>query len=483
MSGIAATKVESQIGIINGYATAAISAANSALSSLADLDLTTTYPTAYSFSSPNYSPEAVTTPSSPTIETAPTVNDITIPTKPTKPTYSDPVLGTIYNITLPDLPSVSFPTLDITAPIYNVSSPLPWSFTVGDVIITDDPMIQAVLDRLTANIETGGTGLSAAVEAAIWARGLEREEQQLDDSLDKSVSMWAKKGFSLPDGELADSLMALQNEYLNRKLDRSREIEIKQADLEQVNLFKSMELGVNLASNLINMLIKYEELVFQGQEATAKFANEYIDLQIKAYMSKVEAYKATAQTYEMIIRAEIAKIETYKAQIDAQRLIGEVNNQTVQIYTEKIKATAILAERYKTEVQAMVSELETEKAKIESNKIQFDIWAKKADVAIAKYNGEVEQYKAESVMNVSTAELYAKQAEASLRAAIAAAEVSVKSYEVSERGNNLKAQVLMEAAKGVAQATSAMAAGAMAAMSAHASMKYDEYQPFDSVAQ
>jgi hypothetical protein len=461
---------------IQGYASSALSTANSALSSLASLELTSSYPTAYSFSGVHYSPDDVPLPTTPAIDTAPDIATLVVPTKVTPPSYEDPTLGSLFNITLPTIPTIVFPAIDITAPIYSIPSPVAWSFNVGEVIITDDPMIQAVLDRLTANINTGGTGLSAAVEAAIWARGLEREEQQLDDSVDKATAMWAKKGFSLPDGELADSLMVLQTEYLNRKLDRSREIEIKQAELEQANLFKSMELAVNLASTLINMLIRYEELVFKGQEATAKYANEYIDLQIKTYMSKVEAYKATAQVYESIIRAEIAKVEVYKAQIEGQRLIGDVNKQTVEIYTEKIRATSVLVDRYKTEVQAMVAELEVEKAKIEANKLQFDVWAKKADVIIAKYNGEVEAYKAGSMVNISNAELQAKQAEADLRAAISAVEVSVKSYEVSERSNNLKANIQMEAARGVAQATASLAAGAMAAMSAHADMSYSETQ-------
>ncbi|MBU2049351.1 MAG: hypothetical protein KKH61_10290, partial [Gammaproteobacteria bacterium] len=46
------------------------------------------------------------------------------------------------------------------------------------------------------------------------------------------TSMWAKKGWSLPDGLLAHSLSEVQKEYMNKGLDRSREIAIKQADLE-----------------------------------------------------------------------------------------------------------------------------------------------------------------------------------------------------------------------------------------------------------
>ncbi len=476
MAGQAMTAVGTQITTINGYANSALSAAQSALSALAAIDLPTSYASSYSIGGDAvFVPTSPSQPSAMAITTAPDIVSIAVPTKITKPDIASVSLGSLLAISLPSVPTVSFPALNVEAPVYSLTAPSEWAFGVNsNILISDDPMIQAAINRLSDNIANGGTGLSADVEAAIWARGLEREGQQLEDSSDNILSMWAKKGFSLPDGMLAHSLSEIQKEYMNKKIDRSREIEIKQAELEQANLFKSLELSIGLAKELIGLLISYEELVFKGQEATARFANEYIDLQIKTYMSMVEAYKATAQVQEMLIRSEIAKVELYKAQLDGQRLIGEINQQTVKIYSEQLQATTILIERYKTEVQAMVSELEVEKAKIEANKIQMDAWAKKADVEIARYNGAIELYKATSMFNVATAELQSKGVEANMRTTIAAVEATVRSYQVQETSMVAKAQIVMEAARGVAIAAGSMAAGAMAAASAHSSMSYDE---------
>jgi hypothetical protein len=481
MSGQAMTAVGTQINTINGYAQSAFAAAQSALSSLVAIDLPTSYASSYSVGG-----DAVSTPTSPSlpsamaITTAPDIVSITVPAKVTKPDIDTVTLGSLLAISLPNVPTVSFPALNVEAPIYSITQPTEWAFGVNsNILISDDPMIQAAINRLSDNIANGGTGLSADVEAAIWARGLEREGQQLEDSSDNIISLWAKRGFSLPDGMLAHSLSEIQKEYMNKKIDRSREIEIKQAELEQANLFKSLELSISLAKELIGLLISYEELVFKGQEATARFANEYIDLQIKTYMSMVEAYKATAQVQEILIRSEIAKVELYKAQLDGQRLIGEINQQTVKVYSEQLQATTILIERYKTEVQAMVSELEVEKTKIEANKIQMDLWAKRADVEIARYNGAVELYKATSMFNVATAELQSKGTEANMRTTIAAVEANVRSFQVQETSMVAKAQIIMEAARGVAITAGSMAAGAMAAASAHSSMSYSESMELD----
>ena len=343
----------------------------------------------------------------------------------------------------------------------------------------DEPFIQEVFTRLTNNIKNGGTGLSPAIEADIWNRDLERNEQQLADTTDKMTAMWAKKGFSLPDGMLAHSLAEVQKEYMNRLVDRSREIAIKQAELEQTNVFKSMELAITLFDKLVDELTKYETLVFQAQEATAKYANEYIDLQIKTYMSLVEAYKATAQTYEMIIRAELSKVEVYKAQLEGQKLIGEINTQTVQIYAEKIKAVTSLLDMYKTDVQSMVALLEGERVKIDANKAQFDAWAKKADVAVATYNGQIQAYKSQSDVAVASAQVSLSSSEAFIRQQMAQAQLSAEIFSITEKSLAAKAQVSLEAAKGVAVAAATMAGGAMSAMSAHASMSYGETTAYE----
>ena len=481
MAGIAATQVSEVMASAQQWASSVLSTSESTIAQVAAAAMSSPYthtmPATYGgVDLMQYGNIATSAPmpGGIAIGIPPGLITITVPDAPSEPTWVEPTLGMIREITLPDIPVVSFPSIDLTPPIYDVGSPPSWNFTVGNVLISDDPLIMAMITRLTNNIVNGGTGLSPVVEAAIWARDLERNEQQLADTTDKVTTMWAKKGFSLPDGMLAHSLSETQKEYMNKMLDRSREIAIKQAELEQTNLFKSIELASNLMDKVIGYLLKYEELVLQAQELTAKFAYELIGFQLKAYVSKVEAYKATAQTYEMIIKAELAKIEVYKGQLDGQRLVGELNTQTVQIFGERQKAIALLVDRYKTQVQAMVSELELEKAKIEANKVQFDIWAKTADVALAKYQGETELFKASSMVNISAAELRGKLADATARTNVAYTEVNCKSYEAMITSMNAQAAVQSTAASGAATAAAHMAAGAMAAMSAHASMGYSE---------
>jgi len=57
----------------------------------------------------------------------------------------------------------------------------------------------------------------------------------------------------------------------------------------------------------------------------------------------------------------------------------------------------------------------------------------------------------------------------------------VKSAEISMRSIQAQQTMAMEAARGVATATAALASGAMAAMSAHAGLSYSEDQTLNAV--
>ena len=97
------------------------------------------------------------------------------PIYPDKPSISIPnmkdvVLGAMLQYVIPDVPTVIDPTLP-TPPQMITINPTDWNFAIDNILVSDDPMVQAVMDRLRRNILHGGTGLSPDIEAAIWNRG------------------------------------------------------------------------------------------------------------------------------------------------------------------------------------------------------------------------------------------------------------------------------------------------------------------------
>lgn len=469
------TSVTEALSQFQSYASSAVSTANTAISSIQDQDFGFSFTPGLTHPAlSRTSPVEPTPPGDVTVSIPPAVEVVSVPGVPTEPAYSTPDVPTLLSLTIPEVPEVIFPSLDIEVPSYSISDAPNFTFSISDILISDDPLMQAAIDRLKNNIVYGGTGLTEAVENAIWARDLERMEQQLEDATDKVMAMWAKKGFSLPDGMLAHALSEVQKEHYNKLTDRSREISIKQAELEQTNIFKSLELAVSLAGQLSDMLIKYETLALQAQEMTAKFANEYIDMQIKTYGIALEGFKAAAAVYEAKIRAMASQVETYKAQIEAEVAKNQVNESSVKLYSEQMRAITVLVDIYKAKVQAMTVLLEGEKVKVEANKTQFDAWAKETETNIALFNGRIEQFKAESQFNVADAEAYNRWAESSAKITLADSELLLKRAEMELNALQFKQKMQVAAQESIAQAAGTLAAGAMAAAHASASMSYSE---------
>ena len=436
-------------------------------------------------------------------------------------TMNTPAMGTLYGYTPPtNAPVINFPNISLTPPgDLDLTITYP-SFSVEPITILDDPLVEIIRSRLTDNIRYGGTGLLPDIEDAIWNRDLERNEQQLEDSTDQIIQTWAKKGITLPDGMLANSISESQREYMNRRIDRSREISIKQAELEQTNLFKSMELGINLFGTVVKALSDYNQLMLQSQEYTAKYTAEYINLQIQAHNHLVDVYKAKVQTYEVQVRAELAKVEIYKAEIeaalgnlkadqltteiyrtqvmaaieeykghlDADKLIVEIFSEEtkaaiaqagleeskVRVYAEQVRAAMSYVEIYKAQVEAYVAELGGEKAKIESNIAVVDIWRKKVDASIAAYNVKIEEYRANTQFNIGAAQTSITKNEAELRSWAEALRANLEYTKLEEQSIKSKAELELEAAKGVAIVASNMASGALASLNANASMAFTQ---------
>lgn len=553
MPGIAATRVQTQMDVANNHANAAISAAEDALSDLANVGYT--YLLGVNYKIDDFVPPTLSQPSAPadlTMPPDPALVAVGTVEKPTRPTITLPSVPPVVDFAIPDAPGITIPTMGNVvldsllnpstpnAPIIDIDdfvarepspieiSPPSWDFPVDRIPLYDDELVAATITRLKSNIVDGGTGLSEAVENDIWNRGLERENQQLQDSTDKVVQMWAKKGFSLPDGLLAHSLSELQVENFNKRIDRAREISIKQAELEQENLFKSMTQGVSLFGELVKGGLGYGELVFRSQEGIAKFANEFIQLQIAAHNSAVEVFKAKAQIYESVIRGQLAKVEVYKAQIESEISKVQMNEQTVKVFMARIQAEvekfkgslegskliveifseevrAVLAKAqieeskikvyaetvrgvlanvdiYKADVQAMAEEINAEKLKVDTNLAIIQQWSEKVRANLTKYTAAVEFFKAQSSFNISSADVTNKILEANIRTQVEAARIKVMEAEAVVRSIESANSTRLEAMKGVATATATMAAGAMAAVSASAKMEYNEEQPLQVIA-
>lgn len=161
--------------------------------------------------------------------------------------------------------------------------------------------IQTQLDSWLTDI---ATGLPPAVEQALWERARVRENTNLLLGLDTAYREAASKGFKIPTGALFARVDAAVQETTDKNSALSRDISIKQAELEQNNKHFAIENSVKLEA----ILIEYNNTVAQRAFEVAKAT---LDAAVSLYEARAKVFEAEVAGESARVSAEV---EIYKAQ-------------------------------------------------------------------------------------------------------------------------------------------------------------------------
>mgnify|MGYP000676898213 CR=1 FL=1 len=369
------TRVDGQFTTANSYANAAHSRAETFINALQNvvndlepptLDIDLAWPAA-----PSYGPDVVVDLDTPTAvfpsddspalpeapdltvveATAPTAPVISIPAFVRGSTPGKPVMDALAEVdapaepgdwTPPDAPTLL--TLSI-APFAGVnmhsdwvdrlaaipsdlvlSSPTPYTYTAPSRY--DSALLEGLRSELQRRL-AGGTGLSASVEAAIWDRARSREAESANANVAEVMRTAETRGFSLPSGALAAQLRDAQRTFYGKSAELSRDIAIKQAELEQANVKHALEQGVALEARLIDYANQIEQRTFEAARALADNAIAIYNALVEGYKANLTRYETYASVYKSLMDGERAAVDAYRAQIEAERSKADINKTLV----------------------------------------------------------------------------------------------------------------------------------------------------------
>jgi hypothetical protein len=356
----------------------------------------------------------VTTPDEVTVPDAPTLETVDLPTLLTlsTPTFAGVDLDATYLTQVKDVP-----TLDLVAPT-------PYTYTPGEEY--SSALLTALKTGLASRL-AGGTGLDPAVEAAIWDRGRDREIAALQENIDAVEATSEALGYNLPADVLASGVRRAQSLYFERSGDLSREVSIKQADLEQQNLRDAVQQGIALEGQLINYSYQLERITFENAQKVADNAIQVYNAQVENFKAVVDAHRLMVSVYEQIIRGQLAKVEVYKGELEAERLKADANKTLIEQYKAQIEAGLASVKVFEAQVNASKARMELEQTKIQAS-------AERIRGFVARINGEtakVELYKAQ----VSAEGEKARAWETTIRGRLGA----VQAFEAKARAFSAKA--------------------------------------------
>ena len=330
--------------------------------------------------------------------------ELNFPAAPTLTIGQAPVLPEVRDVAIPDAPTIVLPDapaflslqthsfgginlhedwldkLD-DIPTLSILQPAPFAYSPGARYASQ--LLDNLKAQLNARIQ-GGTGLSPAVEQAIWGRALDRETV-VALAREQEVMRGAEAlGFPLPSGVLAGQLQDARREYHDKLSGLSRDIAIKQAELEQANLQQATQLALQLESTLLEDAYKLEVLAIDAAKAAADNAIAAHNAAIEHFKALLAGYQAYASAYETVIRAELNKVEVFKALLSAEQTKADINKSLVERYKAEIDGSMAAVQIYQARVGAAKTLVELEGTRIQAGAEQVKAFVATVNAETAK---------------------------------------------------------------------------------------------------
>ncbi len=355
----------------------------------------------------------------------------------------------IGNYSIPTPPSVVIADFGDPIPAYELTLPeLVFSYVEADYT---SALKDALGVKLLSDVQNGGTGLSAEVEDAIWERTRERDDKDYVEASAKIDSKWSGRGFRLPDGVLVNLQQDLAIDDRNQRIERSRDILIKQGELAQTNTHFAITSSLALEQLEINHANEVANRALESARATMEFGIAFHNLKISDYNIQLERAKLQAVEQASRLEGQKLKLEEYrvsllevqaKAGLDkdllaeysldierynsalklfsaeqgaAQVALGieglkiDLYKENINDYKSRLDAQRNEALLYEAQVKGELGKIEIYTAELEAEKTRVGTLKVMTDIEIAKVNesvklqdlelrafiGNIERYKAE----------------------------------------------------------------------------------------
>lgn len=266
-------------------------------------------------------------------------------------------------------------------PELSLAEPTPFDYSPGKAYSSQ---LLADLKQIVRSRVNGGTGLSPVVEQEIWDRARDRETQIALAKEQEVLRQNEALGFALPSGVLAGQLADARREYHDKLSTLSRDIAIKQADLEQSNVQNAISAALQLEGALLDNSYKLEMLAFETAKAAADNAIQANNAAIEHFKALLSGYQMYASAYDTIIKAETAKIDIFRARLQAEETKANINKSLVDRYRAEIDARMSVVEIYKARVGAAQTLVEIERARIQAGGEQVRAFVATVNAETAK---------------------------------------------------------------------------------------------------
>lgn len=345
---------------------------------------------------------AVPSPLSAAVPNAPTLNPIDMPDELV---VTLPDVPTLYALNIPAAPVVDLPLFNATLGDAPVAPDVAFSFTEPEYVSSLKTAIEAKLGTWLAG---AATGIDPDVEQAIYERARVREVVNAAQAVDNATRQFGARGFDLPSGVLVDNVLRAQQELQDKSSSLSRDIMIKQADLEQKNMLFAIEQGIRYDGILIDYANKVAQRAYETSRYLVESAIQVFNAKVSLFNASVQAYAAEASVFKDRVQAALATLEIYKAELEGQRIIGQINTQLADIYKSELEAVNTTVAVYRERLNAVRTKVDIDARQIEVFRVLVSAYDSQVRAKASEFDMYANQIRAE----LSKVEVYTSQANA-----------------------------------------------------------------------
>jgi hypothetical protein len=283
---------------------------------------------------------------------------------------------------------VTLPTLDVTVPQLTAVAPNIMPYQENGVYVS------TLLTSLQADLSqaiTDGTYLSLdqQVQAAMWDAAREREYRAQADAL-ADLERMEVLGMAFPPGVYLDARLKIQTETQNTTAGLSRDIMVKQAQLQLDNLTKAREQATALEGKLMDYTNNMAQRAFESAKFVAESAIQIYNANVEAYKANLQGFTVQAQIFDTKMKGAQVQVDIYKTEIEAEKAQVEMNTQLVEQYKAQASVQMMFVDIYKAELGAIETQANLQKIIVEAYSEQIKAYVAK----INAFSAQVEAYKA-----------------------------------------------------------------------------------------
>lgn len=325
---------------------------------------------------------------------------------PLEPDFMLPAVPTLEELALPDAPTLDLPTFVATLDEQPDAPNIEFSYAETEYASS---LLTALQDRLLAQLlDEAARGIDPAVEAAIWERAFDREAMLTHRATGEAVRLMRCRGFRMPEQTLVRVVQQALQGGLQRSAGLQRAIAIEQAHLQQANFRFAFETAVSFESSMIDRHNAAQARALEAAKAMVQGQIAVFNARVALFSAGVQAFAVRAAVFKARLDAALAAIEVYRSQLEAQKVVGQINGQRVAVYKAQIAGVRAIVDTYRTRVDAAKAQIANNKAVVEAYRATISAVESQVAAKIAEYDTFAAQVKGQAVK----AQLFGKQVDA-----------------------------------------------------------------------